>query len=100
MQLGNFLVIPIAAVAACGHPPVASCVSLLVGGLAAYLLAADVVRRLASARPTGEPARPMCTSCATHRRAVSGSCRDMLAVTTALAVIAWPYLSRRWRALP
>jgi membrane-associated phospholipid phosphatase len=97
MQLGNFLVIPVAAVAALAARRLRLAVSLLVGGIAAYLIAADVVRRLVvRGRPAsllddvhlrGAPARGL------------GFVSGHVAVVTALAVIAWPYLGRKWRAV-
>ncbi len=97
MQLGNFLVIPLAAVAALVARRLRLALSLLVGGIAAYLIAADVVRRLVvRGRPgsllddvhlRGAPARGL------------GFVSGHVAVITALALIAWPYLGRRWRAV-
>jgi undecaprenyl-diphosphatase len=97
MQLGNFLVIPVAAVAAIATRRWRLGASLLVGGLAAYLLAAHAVRdNFVRGRPAtlldevhlrGAPAHGL------------GFVSGHVAVVTALVAIAWPYLSRRWRTV-
>ena len=97
MQLGNFLVIPAAALAAAAARRWRLSAGLLVGGVAAYLIAADVVRRLfVRGRPgsllddvhlRGAPAQGL------------GFVSGHVAVVTALAAIAWPYLGRRGRAV-
>jgi len=97
MQLGNFLVIPLAAVAALATRRLRLAVSLLVGGIAAYLIAADVVRRLVV---RGRPATLLDDVHLRHAPAHGlGFVSGHVAVVTALAVIAWPYLGRRWRAV-
>jgi membrane-associated phospholipid phosphatase len=97
MQLGNFLVIPVAALAALAVRRLRLAVSLLVGGIAAYLIAADVVRRLIV---RGRPASLLDD---VHLRGAPagglGFVSGHVAVVTALVVIAWPYLDRRWRAV-
>lgn len=97
MQLGNFLVIPVAAVVAIATRRWRLGASLLIGGLAAYLLAAHAVR---DNFVRGRPATllddvHLRNAPATGLGFVSGH----VAVITALVVLAWPYLSRRWRAL-
>ncbi len=97
MQLGNFLVIPLAAVAALAARRLRLAVSLLVGGIAAYLIAADVVRRLVV---RGRPATLLDDVHLRHAPAHGlGFVSGHVAVVTALAVIAWPYLGPRWRAV-
>ena len=95
MQLGNFLVIPVVVLAAAVTRRWRLAVSLLIGGLAAYLIAADVVRRLA---PRGRPSALLTD---VHERGTPagglGFVSGHAAVSTALAAIAWPYLGRRWR---
>jgi membrane-associated phospholipid phosphatase len=96
MQLGNFLVIPVATIAAIATRRWRLGLSLLAGGLAAYLLAADAVRdNFVRGRPAtllpdvhlrGAPAHGL------------GFVSGHVAVITALVAIAWPYLTRRWRA--
>jgi membrane-associated phospholipid phosphatase len=97
MQLGNFIVIPVAAMAAAVTRRWRLAVSLLVGGLAAYLIAADVVRRLA---PRGRPGALLTD--VQERGTPAGGLGFVsghAAVATALAAIAWPYLGRRWRVV-
>jgi len=97
MQLGNFLVIPAAALAALAVRRLRLAVSLLVGGIAAYLIAADVVRRLVV---RGRPATLLDDVHLRHAPAHGlGFVSGHVAVVTTLAVIAWPYLGRRWRAV-
>jgi membrane-associated phospholipid phosphatase len=97
MQLGNFLVIPAAALAALAVRRLRLAVSLLVGGIAAYLIAADVVRRLVV---RGRPATLLDDVHLRHAPAGGlGFVSGHVAVVTTLAVIAWPYLGRRWRAV-
>ncbi len=97
MQLGNFLVIPAAALAALAVRRSRLAVSLLVGGIAAYLIAADVVRRLVV---RGRPATLLDAVHLRHAPAHGlGFVSGHVAVVTTLAVIAWPYLGRRWRAV-
>jgi undecaprenyl-diphosphatase len=96
MQLGNFLVIPIVVLAAAAFRRWRLAVSLLTGGVTAYLLAAHFVREnfvrgrpatlLADVHLRGAPADGL------------GFVSGHVAVATALTVIAWPYLTRRWRA--
>jgi membrane-associated phospholipid phosphatase len=97
MQLGNFIVIPVAVLAAAVTRRWRLAVSLLVGGVAAYLIAADVVRRLA---PRGRPGTLLSD---VHLRGAPahglGFVSGHAAVATALAAIAWPYLGRRWRVV-
>lgn len=97
MQLGNFLVIPVAAVAAIATRRWRLGASLLVGGLAAYLLAAHSVRdNFVRGRPATLLSDVHLRNAPAHGLGfVSGH----VAVISALVVIAWPYLSRRWRAL-
>ena len=97
MQLGNFLVIPLAALAALATRRLRLAVSLLVGGIAAYLIAADVVRRLVV---RGRPATLLDDVHLRHAPAHGlGFVSGHVAVVTALAMIAWPYLGPRWRAV-
>jgi undecaprenyl-diphosphatase len=96
MQLGNFLVIPLVVVAAAAFRRWRLAISLLAGGLTAYLLAAHFVREnfvrgrpatlLADVHLRGAPADGL------------GFVSGHVAVATALTAIAWPYLTRRWRA--
>jgi undecaprenyl-diphosphatase len=97
MQLGNFFVIPVAALAAAATRRWRLSLGLLIGGLAAYLLAADLVRRHV------ERGRPASLLDDVHVRGAPahglGFVSGHTAVATALAAIAWPYLGRRWRAV-
>ena len=97
MQLGNFLVVPAAALAAAAARKWLLAASLLAGGVTAYLLAAEVVRRVVV---RGRPASLLPD---VHLRGAPagglGFVSGHAAVATALAVIAWPYLRRPGRLL-
>jgi membrane-associated phospholipid phosphatase len=97
MQLGNLLVVPAAALAAAIARKWLLAVSLLVGGLTAYLLAAKVVRRIVV---RGRPASLLPD---VHIRGAPagglGFVSGHVAVSTALVVIAWPYLVRPARVI-
>jgi membrane-associated phospholipid phosphatase len=92
MQLGNFLVVPVSVLAAAVFRQWRLAASLLVGGLAAYFIAADVVRRLVI---RGRPASLLAD---VHIRgapaAGQGFVSGHVAVVTSLAAISWPYLPR------
>jgi membrane-associated phospholipid phosphatase len=97
MQLGNFVVVPVAAALAGVARRWRLAVGLLLGGTAAYLIAADVVRRLVvRGRPPSLLADVQIRGAQAHGLGfVSGH----VAVITALAVITLPYVSARWRPL-
>ena len=86
MQLGNFIVIPVVVLAAAVTRRWRLAVSLLVGGLAAYLIAADVVRRLAPRADRGR-CLPMCRSVA----------RPLVVLVSFPGTLQWPRRSRRSR---
>jgi membrane-associated phospholipid phosphatase len=96
MQLGNFLVIPIVVLAAAAFRRWRLAVSLLTGGVTAYLLAAHFVRE------NFVRGRPATLLTDVHLRGAPadglGFVSGHVAVATALTVITWPYLTRRWRA--
>jgi undecaprenyl-diphosphatase len=97
MQLGNFLVIPVAAVAALVWRRWRLAASLLVAGLGAYLLAAHVVR---ANFVRGRPASLLADVHLRHAPAGGlGFVSGHVAVATALTAVAWPYLRGRWRAV-
>lgn len=97
MQLGNFLVVPVAAIAAIAFRRWRLALALLLAGLAAYELAADVIRRLV------ERGRPPALLDDVHIRGAAagglGFVSGHVAVITALAVVVWPYVGRRWRVV-
>jgi undecaprenyl-diphosphatase len=92
MQLGNFLVVPVSVLAAAVFRQWRLAASLLAGGLAAYFIAADVVRRLVI---RGRPASLLPD---VHIRgapaAGQGFVSGHVTVVTALTAIGWPYLPR------
>jgi membrane-associated phospholipid phosphatase len=95
MQLGNFLVIPAAALAAAIFRRWRLAIGLTIGGTVAYLVAGDVVRRLIV---RGRP--PALLDHVHVRGSLArglGFVSGHVAVATTLAVIAWPYLGRRGR---
>jgi undecaprenyl-diphosphatase len=94
MQLGNFLVVPVAALAVALLRRWRLAVGILLGGGAAYLIAKVVKRIVIRGRPAtlltgvdirGEPALG------------SGFVSGHAAVVTLIATLAWPYLRRRGR---
>jgi membrane-associated phospholipid phosphatase len=94
MQLGNFIAVPIAALVAAATRRWRLAASILVGGVATYMLAKEVK----SAVPRGRPARLLPDvhirgTAAVGRGYISGHA----AVVTLLAALAWPYLGRRSR---
>lgn len=97
MQLGNFIVIPVAVAMAAAFRRWWLALQLLVGGLSAYLLAADVVRRVVV---RGRPASLLPD---VHIRGATpqglGFVSGHVAVATTLAVLALPYLGRLGRVL-
>jgi undecaprenyl-diphosphatase len=97
MQLGNFLVIPIAALIAAAFRRWRLAIGLAIGGVVAYLLAGDVVRRvIVRGRPPALLHHVHVRGAAAHGLGfVSGH----VAVATTLAVVAWPYLGPRVRWL-
>jgi undecaprenyl-diphosphatase len=97
MQLGNFLVVAVAVAAAAAFRKWWLALGLLVAGVAANELAADVIRRLV------ERARPPRLLPDVHIRGAAagglGFVSGHVAVITALAVVAWPYLGRAGRVI-
>ncbi|HEY7050214.1 MAG TPA: phosphatase PAP2 family protein [Jatrophihabitantaceae bacterium] len=97
MQLGNFLVVPVAAAIAAAFRKWWLALGLLVAGAVAYELAADVIRRLV------ERGRPPALLPDVHIRGAAagglGFVSGHVAVITALAVVAWPYLGRVGRVI-
>jgi undecaprenyl-diphosphatase len=94
MQLGNIAVVPVAAVAAlvARRPRLAA--SVVVAGALTYGLAKVVKRFVTRGRPSSLIPDAEIRGAAAHGLGfVSGHA----AVTTALAVVAFPYLTRRWR---
>lgn len=97
MQLGNFLVIPAATLVAVVFRRWRLAISLLVAGLAAYFIAADVIRRIIIR------GRPNSLLADVHERGAAahglGFVSGHTAVATALVVVAWPCLNRVWRVV-
>lgn len=97
MQLGNFVVVPVAAAVAAAFRKWWLAAGLLVAGLVAYELAADVIRSLV------ERGRPPALLPDVHVRGTAsgglGFVSGHVAVITALAVVAWPYLGRVGRVI-
>ncbi len=97
MQLGNFLVIPVAAFLAAAFRRWRLAIASAVGGITAYLVAGDVVRRLIVR------GRPLALLNDVHVRGAPahglGFVSGHVAVSTTLAVVAWPYLGRRLRSV-
>lgn len=95
MQLGNFLVIPVAALLAAAFRRWRLAIGSAVGGITAYLVAGDVVRR------SIVRGRPLALLDHVHVRGAPahglGFVSGHVAVSTTLAVVAWPYLGRRLR---
>jgi len=94
MQLGNFLAIPVSALAAVLTRRYRLAVGMLVGGVATYYLAKVVKRNV----PRGRPAELLGD---VHIRGDEplglGFVSGHAGVVTLLAVLAWPYLGRRAR---
>jgi membrane-associated phospholipid phosphatase len=94
MQLGNFLAVPAAAVAAAAFRRWRLAVAMLAGGLATYYLA-KVVKSIV------ERGRPSSILHDVHIRGAAALGRGYVsghaAVVTLLLVLAWPYLGRRSR---
>ena len=94
MQLGNFLAVPVAAAVAAGLRRFRLALAMLAAGVAAYFLAKVVKDIVVRGRPASllDDVR-LRGATAFGRGYVSGHA----AVVTLLAVLAWPYLGRRWR---
>jgi membrane-associated phospholipid phosphatase len=94
MQLGNFLAVPAAALAAAAWRRWRLAIGMLVGGVATYYLA-KVVKGIV------ERGRPASVLDDVHIRGAVPLGRGYLsghaAVVTLLVVLAWPYLGRRGR---
>jgi len=96
MQLGNVLVVPVAALVAAAFRRWRLAAGLLIGGLAAYYLAKVVKDTVVRGRPDALLDDVVVRGAAAHGRGfVSGHA----AVVTLLAALAWPYLGRRGRIL-
>jgi membrane-associated phospholipid phosphatase len=94
MQLGNFLAVPVAALAAALTRRWRLAAGMLVGGVATYFLAKVVKGIVVRGRPDSLLADVHIRGAASHGRGfVSGHA----AVVTLLAALAWPYLGRRGR---
>ena len=97
MQLGNFLVVPVAAAVAAAFRRWRLALSLLIAGVVAYEVAGEVVRRLF------ERGRPPALLDDVHIRGTAagglGFVSGHVAVITALAVVAWPYVGRTGRVI-
>jgi membrane-associated phospholipid phosphatase len=94
MQLGNFLAVPVAALAAAITRRWRLAAGMLVGGVATYYLAKVVKKIVVRGRPSEllDDVRIRGTA-SLGRGYVSGHA----AVVVLLAVLAWPYLGRRGR---
>jgi undecaprenyl-diphosphatase len=94
MQLGNFIAVPVAAIAAILTRRWRLGIGMLVGGVGTYYLA-KVVKGLV------ERGRPASLVDNVHIRGAAALGRGYVsghaAVVTLLVVLAWPYLSKRWR---
>jgi len=96
MQLGNVVIVPIAAAAAALTRRWRLAIGLLVGGLAAYLLAKQVKDVMGRGRPSALLDDVVIRGdVALGRGYVSGHA----AIAPVLAVVAWPYLGQRWRVV-
>jgi undecaprenyl-diphosphatase len=94
MQLGNIVVVPIAAAAAAATRRWRLAAGMLIGGLATYLLAKVVKGVVGRGRPDALLDEVHIRGAAAGGRGyVSGHA----AVATLLAALAWPYLGRRGR---
>ena len=94
MQLGNFVVVPCAALVAAAYRRWRLAGGLLLAGAGVYLLAKVVKGVVPRGRPDGLLADVVIRGAAAHGRGfVSGHA----AVLTALATVAWPWLGRRGR---
>jgi undecaprenyl-diphosphatase len=97
MQLGNFLVVPAAALAALAFRRVRLAAGLALAGAGVYVLAKVVKRFVERGRPRGLLEDTVVRGAEPHGLGfVSGH----MAVVTALALVAWPWLPRwgRWAA--
>jgi membrane-associated phospholipid phosphatase len=97
MQLGNFLVVPAAALAALALRRWRLAAGLALAGAGVYVLAKVVKRFVERGRPRGLLADTVVRGAEPHGLGfVSGH----IAVVTALALVAWPWLPRwgRWAA--
>ena len=94
MQLGNIIVVPVAALIAAAFRRLRLAASILVGGLATYELAKVVKKIVVRGRPADlvDDVR-IRGAAALGRGYVSGHA----AVVTLLVVLCWPYLGRRTR---
>ena len=97
MQLGNFLVVPAAVLAALAFRRWRLAAGLALAGAGVYVLAKVVKRFVERGRPRGLVADAVVRGAEPHGLGfVSGH----IAVVTALALVAWPWLPRwgRWAA--
>jgi membrane-associated phospholipid phosphatase len=96
MQLGNFVAIPVTAVVAAAVRRWRLAVSILVGGVVAYLSAKQVKKIV----PRGRPADLLSD---VHIRGAAAQGRGYVsghaAVVTLIAALAWPYLGKRGRVV-
>jgi membrane-associated phospholipid phosphatase len=94
MQLGNFIAVPVAAIAAIAARRWRLGIGMLLGGVAAYFLAKVI-------KVTVERGRPTTLIDEVHVRGAAALGRGYVsghaAVVTLLVVLAWPYLPRPWR---
>ncbi len=94
MQLGNFIAVPAAAVVAAAFRRFRLAFAMLAAGVAAYFLAKVVKDIVVRGRPaTLLDDVQLRGASALGRGYISGHA----AVVTLLAVLAWPYLGKRWR---
>jgi membrane-associated phospholipid phosphatase len=96
MQLGNLAVVPASALLAGALRRWRLATALLIGGLAAYVLAKVVKGVVTRPRPAGLLTDVVFRGAAAHGR---GFVAGHAAVVVALAAIAWPWLGPRARAV-
>jgi undecaprenyl-diphosphatase len=95
MQLGNFVAVPIAALAAAVLRRTRLALAIVFGGLMTYYLAKVVKSIVERGRPAGVLDDVHIRGAASAGRGyVSGHA----AVVTLLVVLVWPYVGRPWRA--
>lgn len=94
MQLGNIIVVPVVAAVAATMRRWRLALGVVLGGVAAYLLAKVVKGMVERGRPGALLDEVHVRGAAAYGRGyVSGHA----AVVTVLAVLVWPYLGPRWR---